>query len=242
MRQALDFAVDLELIKANPFSALKIDGRRMFHRERKKPNATQIFLKNETEPLYARAREHFSTPNRLKNKLAPLAILFQFQTGVRLGELCALRYEDIENETYIQVRRMYRYETHKVVEHTKNFEDRKVFLTSSAREIIETAKKYQLEHGCSISDFIFSEDGLPLSPWSISYLYDKYCDDIGIMRKSSHKSRKTYISALIDGQVNINTVREQVGHADERTTYNNYCFDRNSEDEKLKLIENALVS
>ena len=62
------------------------------------------------------------------------------------------------------------------------------------------------------------------------------------MRKSSHKTRKTYISALIDGKVNINTIREMVGHADERTTYNNYCFDRSTEDEKVNLIEKALVS
>lgn len=65
---------------------------------------------------------------------------------------------------------------------------------------------------------------------------------MGIIHKNSHKTRKTYISALIDGKVNINTIREMVGHADERTTYNNYCFDRSTEDEKKALIENALAS
>jgi len=28
---------------------------------------------------------------------APLAVLFQFQTDVRIGELCVVRYEDIES-------------------------------------------------------------------------------------------------------------------------------------------------
>ena len=45
---------------------------------------------------------------------------------------------------------------------------------------------------------------------------------------------------MIDGGVNINTIREMVGHADERTTYNNYCYDRSTEAEKLAKIEQAL--
>ncbi len=242
MRQALDYAVDLGIITENPFSAVHIDGKRMFRREMKKPDATQVYLKNEIEPIYKMAWEDFYSPNKLKNKLTPLAVLFQFQTGVRIGELCVVRYADIADSQHLHIQRMYRYETHEVVEHTKNFENRKVLLTSSARQIIETARAYQKEHGYSTDGYIFSEDNAPLAPWSVAYLYNKYCDRLGIMRKSSHKTRKTYISALIDGKVNINTIREMVGHADERTTYNNYCFDRSTEDEKINLIEKALIS
>lgn len=242
MRQSLDYAVVLGIITENPFSAVHIDGKRMFRRVKKKADATQVYLKNEVEPIYKMAWEDFYSPNKLKNKLTPLAILFQFQTGVRIGELCVVSYSDIEDNQHLHIQRMYRYETHEVIEHTKNFEDRTVLLTSSARQIIETARAYQKEHGCRTDGYIFSEDNTPLAPWSVAYLYNKYCDHLGIMRKSSHKTRKTYISALIDGKVNINTIREMVGHADERTTYNNYCFDRSTEDEKVNLIEKALVS
>ena len=62
-----------------------------------------------------------------------------------------------------------------------------------------------------------------------------------IERKSSHKARKTCISTMIDGGVNINTIREMVGHADERTTYNNYCFDRATDAEKHAKIEQAFA-
>ena len=40
-------------------------------------------------------------------------------------------------------------------------------------------------------------------------------------------------------KMNLNTVHEMVGHADERTTLGNYCFDRNTEVEKANLIEKA---
>ena len=242
MRQSLGYAVDLGIIEKNPFSAVHIDGKRMFRRVKKKPDETQVYLKDEIEPLYKMAWDTFYNPNKLKNKLAPLAILFQFQTGVRIGELCVLRYSDIESVYQLHVQRMYRYETHEIVEHTKNFEDRQVLLTSVAQQIIETATTYQTEHGFGTDGYIFSENNTPLSPWSVAYLYNKFCDQLGILRKSSHKARKTFISALIDGKVNINTIRDMVGHADERTTFNNYCFDRNTESEKIDLIEKALAS
>ena len=70
--------------------------------------------------------------------------------------------------------------------------------------------------------------------------YEKYCKEIGIKLKSSHKARKTYISTLIDAGVNINTVRELAGHTDEQTTLHNYCFDRSERSERAARIEKAL--
>ena len=80
---------------------------------------------------------------------------------------------------------------------------------------------------------------LPYQP--IQYLYEQYCKRLGIVQKSSHKSRKTYISTLYDAGVNINSIREFVGHADEQTTLHNYCYDRKSQQEKLEQVEKALA-
>jgi len=60
----------------------------------------------------------------------------------------------------------------------------------------------------------------------------RYCKNAGILYRSSHKMRKTYISKMIDGDVNINTIREQVGHRSEQTTYQSYCYDRSTDEEK----------
>ena len=244
MRQALLYAVDLGIIESSPFSLVKIDGKRLFRKTKKKPDNTQVFLSNEIPLIYRQAWNDFMDNDKLTHRLAPLAILFQFQTGVRIGELCACCEADIEDENYIHIQRMYRYGSHEaeVVEHTKtDCGDRKVFLTDLAKKYIRLAQEYKAEHGI-VSEYIFSVNSRPLSNRSVAYLYNKYCNNAGIGHKTSHKARKTYISALIDGKVNINTVREMVGHADERTTYNNYCFDRSTEDEKKTLIENALAS
>lgn len=241
MRQALDYAADLNLILENPFKYVKIDGKRMFRKVKKKPDATQVYQTAEENAITELAWKDYYSHNCTYD-LAPLAIPFLFQTGLRIGELCAVRYEDIESPDYIHIQRMYNKDTKKIIEHAKtDCGDRQVILTQKAREIIETARSRQKETGADSIGYIFSMDGKPLPQYAVAYRFRKYCKEYGTTVKSSHKVRKTYISTLLDAHVNINTVRELVGHSDERTTLKNYCFDRNTEAEKRKKVEKALA-
>lgn len=74
----------------------------------------------------------------------------------------------------------------------------------------------------------------------VADLYKKYCKRLGTVMKSSHKARKTVISAWIDNDININTARTMAGHSNEETTLRNYVFDRSTEIEKKELLENAV--
>jgi len=241
MRQALDYAVDAEMIPENVFKKVKIDSRRVFIPVKKKSSETQVFTREEVKDIYDYAWNDFQVGRCRVHKLAPLAVMFQFQTGVRIGELCALRYEDIEdNEIYVQ--RMFRYEEKEVVDFTKcHNEGRYVILTPEAQKLIATAREYQQANGMPDDGYIFSINEEPLSYYSVRHLYTRCCKELGILDRSSHKARKTYITALIDGGVNINAIREMVGHADERTTLNCYFFDRSTKKEKISLIEKALA-
>ena len=71
----------------------------------------------------------------------------------------------------------------------------------------------------------------------------KYLEDLclssGVTNKSNHKIRKTKISQMFDGGININTIKEQAGHEDEKTSLNNYCFDQNDDIEKERLLEST---
>ena len=239
MRQCLDYAVDLEIIDVNQFRKVNVDGRRMFRKVRKKKDSTQVYSKDEVIILFQKAWNDFKFSTRLVYRLAPLALMFQFFTGVRIGELCALKFTDIENGI-LSVSRMLQKDTDKVVEHTKSHEDREVILTDGALELVEIARRYQEEHDCQ-SEYIFSITKKPLEYREVNALLKKYCKSVGILYRSSHSSRKTYISSLIDAGININTVRSYAGHADERTTYFNYCYDRTPDAEKKQLLEKALA-
>ncbi len=56
------------------------------------------------------------------------------------------------------------------------------------------------------------------------------CKSCGIVIKRNHKIRKTCISSWLDAGVNINTAREMAGHEDEKTTLNNYCYDKSGDE------------
>lgn len=240
MRQGLAYAVDKGIISDNPFAGVKVDGKRLFRKVKKKPDQTQVYSKEEMKQITEMAWEDFH--NQVKvYELTPLAVLFQFQTGIRIGEVVTVKFSDIEKPDYIHIQRMVRRDEGKVVEHPKtDCGDREVFLTSAAKEIIRAAKERQRELHAE-NEYIFSINGKPPTERSVATLYTKYCKKMGIIQKSSHKARKTYVSSLIDGGVNINTVRESAGHASEKTTLRNYTFDRSGEDEKREKFEKALA-
>ena len=149
--------------------------------------------------------------------------------------------EDIEGDKFL-VRRMYRAATKEVIDDTKGtFGERSVVLTDKAMEIIEAVNDRKQELGID-NEYIFSLKDQPASYDALKDLYPSYCSKLDITNRSSHKSRKTFVSSLIDGGVNINTVREMVGHNDERTTLSCYCFDRNTDAERKNMIQNALSS
>lgn len=240
MRQALTYAVDAGIIPNNPFLEVKVDGKRLFRKTRKKADSKQVFTREEVRAIHDMAWEDFHNHVKVYD-LAPLALLFQLQTGLRIGEVCAVKFSDIESPNYIHIQRMLRRDSNEVVEHPKtDCGDRQILLTSTAKKLIQTARERQQELHIE-SEFIFSVNGLPPTERSISTLYTKYCKHMGIVQKSSHTSRRTFISALIDQHVSINTVRATAGHSSERTTLRNYVFDRSTETEKLQKFEDALA-
>lgn len=240
MRQALEYAVDLGFIEYNPFSKVKVDGRRMFKKNPKKPNNTQVFTDDELKKLEQYAWDDFYNHSQKKHVLAPLAVIFQFQTGLRIGELVSIKYSDVE-DGYLHVQRMCPYGTRQVVDHLKgNGIDRYVYLSDEAKRIIRVCRNYQMTTSSEALDFVFSMDDTPLYAPSVRDLYAKYCDKLNTIHKSSHKARKTFISALFDADININTIREMVGHQNETTTLRNYVFDRSTEEDRNKAIQKAL--
>ena len=240
LRQALDYAKEQGMISFNPMREVKISSK-LFRKVKKKSNETQVFTTEERKLITQYAWDDFH--NEVKDYvLSPLAMLFQFETGIRIGELCAVRYEDLEGDHMLHIQRMYRRDSREVVDHAKtDAGDRIIILTPTAKHLIETARDYQKEHLACTDKYIFTMDGKPMKPHCINELYKKYSKYLGGPHRSSHKSRKTWISSLIDcPEMNINTIREMAGHEDERTTFKNYCFDRSTEHEKVENMVRAL--
>lgn len=132
--------------------------------------------------------------------------------------------------------------TWKIVEHAKSSAgDRYVYLTEEARRIIKTIMDDNAEKHLNQDDFLFFQNGTPITPTAINSRIRKYCNHINTKQKGIHKIRKTYISTLLDAGININEVRKQVGHEDERTTLHNYTFNRAETSQNENDMEKALA-
>lgn len=250
IRQCLDYAVDHGLIPVNPFNQFKIESK-LFRKVKKPEDQTQVFLKAERPLIEAEAWQEFQE----KGCTTALAIPFAFQTGIRLGELVALKDSDISKDgKYIHIQRMVqRLERQRpdgtwypaiwiTVDHAKSSAgDRMVYLPLEARRIIKTILAANAENGFHDEGFLFVHGGKRITPRAVDTRIRKYCDHININCKSTHKIRKSYISSLLDAGININEIRKQVGHEDERTTLHNYCFNRSDELENESDMEKALA-
>lgn len=251
-RQSLDLAKKKGIVTTNAFNNFKVDYK-LFKPTEKKPDATQVFLTDEQPLIEQEAYKDFENTQ----KTACLAIPLLFQTGLRVSEIVALRWSDIdeeqENSIHIQRMETKTYEkkddgtwdtpTRIVIPRTKSIQgNRNVYLTTTARNILEQIHRCNEEKGYDNTGFIFmNENGRVTAP-SLDKRIRRYCRKIGISEKGLHKIRKTYISTLIDAEdININYIREQVGHADERTTYGNYCFNRKPKSLTAQSMEKALA-
>lgn len=250
IRQCLDYAADHGVIQTNPYNEFKIDAK-LFRKVKKPEDCTQVFLKTERPLIEEEAWKEFEE----KGCTTALAVPLAFQTGVRLGELVALKSTDISGDgKYLHIHRMIqRQERQKedgtwyparwvTVDYTKSDAgDRYVYLTKEARRIIKIIQQANENAGIHDRDFLFIHGGKLITPRAIDTRIRKYCEHINIDCKSTHKVRKSYISTLLDAGININEVRKQVGHEDERTTLHNYCFNRNNQLENESDMEKALA-
>lgn len=240
---------ELNLLKDNPFRRVRIKSN-LFTRKEKPKSNTQVFIVDEQKKICDTAKKKIAEHPWCTT---PLMILLNFQLGLRISEICAIKWSDVE-DNYIHIQRMevedYTIKEidgelksisngYTIVPYTKSVAgDRKVYLNDSAKKILRQIKKTNMEYGYYDQDFIFikSQGCVRGTTSAFSQYLTDLCVEAGVMKKSSHKIRKTYISSLFDQKININTIREQAGHEDEQTSLNNYCFDQNTD----SVIENKL--
>ena len=223
----------------------------MLRKTVKKNDESQVFLLDETPRIIEAALQDFNN-NPLNT--APLTVPLGFLTGLRLGEMAAIKDSDIiGNVLYVQrmEEEVYDYSDlehiclieRTVVDNAKTDAGiREVPLVPQALKLIEAIRASNQMNGWSNKEFLFLNNGKRMTTRTIKYRISKYCKQCDIMEKSFHKVRKTYISALIDSGININEIRKVVGHTDERTTFSNYCYNRMGKQETAQLFENALVN
>lgn len=193
-----------------------------------------VFTDAEVEKISTYIKENISLIN--------YGILLAFQTGVRVGELCTLKYSDIKGNK-LCIRRTevrYRGEDGRYVFEVREAPkteagNRDIILNSDAQRTLKEIRKLN-----PFSEYMFMNDGKRIKEKAFSIKIVKICRYVGIKERSMHKARKTYATKLINGGVDESLVVKQMGHTSIDCTKNHYYFNNKSDEDAAKQIENAI--
>jgi len=173
------------------------------------------------------------------NLMANFAIEMALLTGMRVGELAGLMWEDvIYPDNYIYIRHSEKY-NRATKEHfistTKNGRERMFPLTDQIKELLARIREYEETKGY-LCDFVFADASGRLGKGKISdAMRNKTMSKEFTSIKSIHAIRRTFNSRLKCDGVSTTVASSLLGHT-ERVNDQNYTYDVVSISQKLEII------
>ena len=246
MNKLFEYAKDSLYISNNVWKEVKIN-KKLLKKEPRKSNETQIYFYDEKVKIVAYALQKF---NNNRKDITALAIPLMFLTGMRIGEVVALKYEDFTNDE-ILIRRSevadymimedgsFMYKGQKVVDHAKSDAgERSIPYTAGAKQLIDYIKQASEEFGYYDEGYIFCPHSKRIKSNAINMRIYDFCEKLGIPKKSAHKIRKTFISQMITSGIDLDTVCRVSGHTDISTTFNSYTYSLTKKENRTEVFSN----
>ena len=139
-------------------------------------------------------------------------------TGARVGELIALRHEDVQlDRRSIHIWRTYEQETRQVVERTKGKADRWLGINDALYEDLMAFRR--LHPPKSSEDLLISlVDGKPVNEWIIRRRHQWTCSRAGVKPIRVHDLRHTYASHYVMNGGSLADLQALLGHSNSMMT------------------------
>jgi len=235
LKQALDFAMAQDLITKNPCDYCKPPKR--------VKTPINALSKSERSRMLGISRRALPTP-------LAIAIELALTTGMRRGEVCALKWSDLSDNGVVTVKRA-------LGNGKGGFYEKEPKTSSSARTIPLTDYTFKvltairrdrklacMEMGVPFGDpYILGtlgEDDRPYNPTMLSKDFTAFCKMNGF-DCSFHDLRHTFATMLIAQGVDVRTVASYLGHASVSMTLDIYAdVDPDAKKAAVGKIEEAL--
>lgn len=228
----LSYAKRKGYITENMWHKEELEYTHLFKSKRKKASECMIFYPDEIEELLVEFERGYS----LNGNIANLGLMINFELGLRIGELCCLKWSDIswKNET-IFIERME--SEGKVVDYVKSDSEAGYRELSLSDEVISLFKRVRRDSKL-LSEFIFTtQDGSRADKMVFVHRLEKAEIALGWKEsgtmKRSHCIRRTVASRMQAEGWTIEEIRVWLGHTNTETTltylYNPFRVDERKE-------------
>ncbi|WP_334048022.1 tyrosine-type recombinase/integrase [Alteromonas gracilis] len=218
LKGVMKTAFNLELIDAERFGRINavkpIKGN-------KQVRPGRILTKEEIEALITKCNQLTGSVGERNNAL----LLTALNTGLRCSEICALKVNDVD----LKNKRL-------IVSNGKGRNRRETFLNKTAAEAIKDWLAIRTDTPGYLFVRILKGKNLsmsPLTPSGIAHILKNLSHQTRIPAFSPHDLRRTFITHLLQENVDTNTVRRAAGHSDISTTIRYDKRDENSFYSKL---------
>ena len=193
-----------------------------------KENKLYVLTKREQNKITNYVLENINSRN--------IGLLISLYSGIRIGELCALRWEDVDfkkncltiNKT---IQRVYIKDKNKNISKviittpkTKNA-NREIPINKDFLEILKKVKSDK-------KHYILTGNEKYIEPRTYRKYFNKVLDELKIKHFNFHSLRHTFATNCISLGVDYKTVRELLGHANVNITLNLYVHPRYSQKKK----------
>lgn len=171
-----------------------------------------------------------------------LGVLFAAYTGMRVGEIVALKWEDV-TEKHIHVHRTqirYLDDEGKTIYDIKDDPKteagrRYIIIVESLQSVLKKLKSIN-----PFTEYIFVKKGKVITTHVLDMCLYRACDALEIPRRSMHVLRKTYATRLMNSHVDEAVIIDQMGHTDIATTKGYYYYNDKTVDRMAEMISNAI--
>jgi integrase len=224
LRKFFFYCIEHEMITKNPCSNISLPGNKEYD-----DVEIEIFTDDEMDRIKEAIKEH---PYRL-------LILFAFSTGMRLGELLALRHRDISDGI---VTVSWSLSEHSVID-AKGKRKTVVELMipkskTSLRNIPLPKSMLELYTAGDPDDFLFlTSGGKHINESSFRKAWIRILKKAGVPYRKFHCCRHTYITKLVQNGANLAVVKELAGHSDIKMTMRYTHINMKDKNDAIKLID-----
>ena len=180
-----------------------------------KVSPNQILTLSEQKKLLTHLHQHMD--------YYKLGIIICLSTGLRLGEICALKWEDIDmNNKCLQVQRT-------VQRVRSETEDKKTKLLEGPPKTLSSRRQIPLSDNLVEVMLPFYDTcgyvlkgNAPMDPRSYQYKFKTYLRDAGMSKTHFHVLRHTFATNCIENGADVKSVSEILGHSNVNITLNKY--------------------